>query len=163
MLEEPDERTKLSRWKMKGKAGRWGCVLFFQLTRGLVQLFESRKQGKLLKGRKMTLAQLRVAEEWFEFSITNFHLLCRMGQCDAKFVSERDVQTVSSRWGWEQRWRYLIAEMRVGNGSSKIHTAEVEMLSHRWKKIKQKIVASSVDGVTAGQDTGAPSVVKKGS
>lgn len=47
-----DERTKLSRRKMKGKAGRWGCFLFFQLTKELVQLFESRKQEKLLKREK---------------------------------------------------------------------------------------------------------------
>lgn len=86
----------------------------------------------------MTLAQLRVAEEWFELNITNFHLLCRMGQCDVKFVFERDVQTFSNRWGWEQRWSYLIKEMRVGNGSSKIYTAKVEMFSHHWKKNKIK-------------------------
>lgn len=52
-----------------------------------------------MKERKILLDQPRVAEEWFELSITNFHLLCRTGQCDIKFVFEKDVQTFSKRWG----------------------------------------------------------------
>lgn len=44
------------------------------------------------------MAQLRVAEERFELSITNFHLVCRMIQCNIKLVFEKDVQTFCSRW-----------------------------------------------------------------
>lgn len=82
----------------------------------------------------MNLAQLRVAEEQFELSITNFHLLCRTGQCDLKFVFEKDVQIFSNWWGWEQRWSHFIKEMRMGNCSSKVHTAKVEMFSDHQKK-----------------------------
>lgn len=82
----------------------------------------------------MILAQLRVAEERFELSITNFHLLCRMGQCDVKFVFEKDAQAFSNTWRWEQRWSHFIREMRMGNCSSEVHTAEVEMLSDHQKK-----------------------------
>lgn len=105
-----------------------------------------------MKGRKIILAQFRVAEQQFELSITNFHLLCRTGQCDVKFVFERkDVQTFSNRWGWEQKWSHFIKEIRMGNCSSKDHTAKVEMFSDHQKKN----IASIVDRVTAGQDTRA--------
>ena len=70
-----------------------------------------------MKGRKITLAQLRGAEEWFELSVINFHLLCRMGQCDVKFVFERDIQSFSNRWGWEQRWSHFIKEENVSSES----------------------------------------------
>lgn len=94
-----------------------------------------------MKGRKITLAQLRGAEEWFELSVINFHLLCRMGQCDVKFVFERDIQSFSNRWGWEQRWSHFIKEMRVGNCSSKVHTAEVDMFRHYWEEKKKTAIS----------------------
>ena len=103
-----------------------------------------------MKWRKIILAQLRVAEEWSELSITNFPLVCRMGQCDVKFVFEKDVQTFSNRWGWEQTWSRFINEMRMGNCSSKVHTAEVMFSDHQKKNIP-----SIVDRITAGQDNRA--------
>lgn len=76
-----------------------------------------------------------------------------MGQCDVKFVFERDIQSFSNRWGWEQRWSHFIKESRVGNCSSKVHTAEVEMFRHHWGKRKKK-PSADLDGVTVRQDVG---------